>query len=188
MSEFFLFRGSRDYVLGADMLDFILSECGKDSDIKNFDFVVQRKTNKVCIIKKYGTNLSSKKPVAIFKSADENLQLFETNSEAEVRVSWDEQFMESSFVCMCNTKTVHVSFGKTGASFARSAVVAFKYLLNDCVSESKKSYVFVRLLMNDTLKSDYTITFTRMVAKKFFEGVIKSQGQSVGKIYFSEGS
>ncbi|GFM35147.1 hypothetical protein [Desulfovibrio subterraneus] len=187
MTVTFCYRGKRDYILGADILDYVLQEASISIDASGYDFLVVKKAHGICRISDSSSVDADSGRVAALKIGSQEFSIFETDDKPVLRVVCDESSMSGFFTIDESGSCVNVSSPINNASFARSAVVAFKYLLNSILGNEGRSYLFVRLNMKAIPSASFAIRYARIVAKKFYEGVIVADGNEVGRIYFSEG-
>ncbi len=185
----FSFYGARDYVLGADILKYAVSELHPSGHDYAIDFTVKSKlTSKECrlVPKDASSALDEENALATLISAGKPILILAHGNKIEQRKECIEHELAQNFsyVEVGNNPIVNVQEVPDGMIF-HSCVSAFKYLLNNCVLFEKKSYLFTRLKLNTLLLAPFSIQYKRMVAKSYYEGIIyNNNDDEIGAIYF----
>ncbi len=187
----FCFRGTRDYVLGVDLLDTLLD--GLDGGpVHNLDYVVKHpcRNQGFRVLPRAGAEPAQEMlALGTFQDASRDLLILPDGPPVSERKPCDEATLAQSYLFTPGPHPeVQVVVAQSGASLARHLVIAFKYLLNTQVVEKPQHYFFTRLRLNSLTLDDFTLRFQRKFAGQFYEGCILHQGEAVGSIYFSGGA
>lgn len=182
MSEsqnWFVFRGQREYLHGASIFDFIVTEFAvKQGAPAQIDFIFIHKTTHYCRVE--STKRGNAGLVASY--ADENGQyfLYETNEPITERVAYSEPVEGEHFVI----EAKRVFIGTADNTFIELAVAAYKGLLTALFPETKGKHILSRIQLELIPTSSFEIHYKRKIAKRFYEGEICIDGDPVGLIYF----
>ena len=178
-----VFRGGRDYVLAADIIDYVRANLPDGVAKGGYDFNMIRKTAREIALAGVGEDIASGSIVASYKSGGTTFFVREGGRDVTGRMDCDEKAMESSFSLEGNT--IGAPAPSVEASFSRMCVVAFKHVLNTVVRpEAKEHYVLARLMVDEEPEGDFAVRYSRMVGGRFHEGVILDGDRRIGRIYF----
>ena len=186
----FIFRGKRNYVLGADVLDAVLFDFYGSSKTRDLDYLVKYpcKTQGYRLLERASaTQLEEMRAMAQLRDENHNVLIMPAGNPVTERCDCTETGMATYFTYDRQNPEkpiVHVSQLLTETPFSRTCVAAFKYLLNTCVVLEPRQYLCARLRLKTTDISCFSIQFQRIFAKTFFEGSILIQGQPCGQIFF----
>lgn len=176
-------RGRRDYVLGADILEAIHNKIDVPSNAP-CDFIVTRKCHKNISIVESSSGLAPELIVATYKDKEHKFWVIESESEVTQQKPDDEAFAANFFVN--EGLNVVIPTCPQGFTVARLAVVAFKAALKAAGISSSTRFLLGRLVLKFSLDIPFSIRYSRLVNGKFYEGILSSRSQDVGRIYFSE--
>lgn len=186
----FIFRGKRNYVLGADVLDAVLCDLYGNTKTCDLDYVVKHPcTTQGYRLLERAVATPQDEMLAMAQLHDEkhNVLIMSAGNLVNERTDCTESAMAEYFSYDRQNPekpVVHVSQLLDGTPFSRTCVAAFKYLLNACVVPEPRKYLFARLRLKTTDISCFSIQFQRIFAKTFFEGSVMVQGQPCGQIFF----
>lgn len=181
------FRGDRNYVHSVEILHWVLyniyGEWKKDFP-RAFEFVISQKCNTKLILSDYSDSIKDN-IVATYRDGSQH-KLVIASGEKVVAVGSDfNPEMKEYF--RVTDKTVHVDFAGIAEDFFTQAVSAFKFLLlSPGVFIKAQKYSFCKINIEDMPSASFTITFTRVIGGKFFEGIIKAEDRPLGAIYFAQ--
>lgn len=182
MSDYLVFKGKREYLQGASLFDFIQEKLGIEREVQNIDFTMSKMTSVI-------PELLPKPPegainaIGTYRDAGGEYALFETEVPVTGRVTYDESDVAAGF-CVSG-HTIGVTVG--GAySFMECLIAAFKHLLTAVVFvDEKRKYIFLRVVLNRIPAGDFSVSYSRLIGGRFFEGVVCERDDTLGKIYFT---
>lgn len=186
----FVFRGKRNYVLGADILNAVLHGFYGHTKTHELDYVVKRPctTSSYRLVAREDATPSEEiQAIAQLRDIHHHVLIMPEGAPVTERMPCLEKEMATYFsynTKLPNKPIVHVDKLYKGEPFTKTCVAAFKYLLNVCVFHEQRQYLFVRLRLETTDISEFSIQFERIFAKRFFEATISVQGKPCGQIFF----
>lgn len=176
----FAFLGDRDYLHGSTLFETLaLATEARSGRLEAIDFMFHRRTaNRVTIV-----NIEPEEAslvVATFTYASGKLWAVGTDTPIVGREPYDEKALAAHFTM----KDRRIDAARSGLtrSFGSVVIAAFKALL--AKEEPNFRAVFVRMKLTHVPAGDFSITYTRMIGGRFFEGRIEAEGSEVGFIYF----
>lgn len=185
-------RGKRDYVLGADILEQALQQMYGHAQTTQLDFTVKQRCITEgcrCVPKSQTTLAEQMQALALLRDVDHDMVILPCGERVTQHMPCNEATMAEHFVYTQEDgkALVHVAAFPSGEHSLRVCVAAFKYLLNTCVVDTPRKYLFARLQLDFTPLSVFSIRYERLFAHRFHEGRILLEGKVCGAIYFTEG-
>ncbi len=186
----FLFRGTRNYVLGADVLYTVLDSLHRRNTAKNIDYTVKQActTQSIKLIPAQEASTTEQlKAVGVFIDNVSNVLILPHGKKIEERtVCIDAEIAQHFTYSTEDSLHPEVYFNSSfeNTPLIHTLVVAFKYLLNKKFVSDQRSYSFARLKLDNLDIEQFSIRYIRFFANRFFEGHIFSQEKQIGAIYF----
>lgn len=173
----FVFKGSRDYLHSTTAFDYIRDELGGMP--VRIDFKFNRRTIHVCrLIDQRPPD--DQPPVAIYSDSERTVYMVETPALIVERVTYDEDGLAANFEVVGDS--IRVPAGIRGYTFIECLVAAYKRLLTQLFG--KQQYAFVRVSLDRIPTDSFQVEFARRLSPDFYQGVIKVQDASIGRIFF----
>jgi hypothetical protein len=174
-SNYFVFKGERDYLHSASLFDYILAQL--ETVPTRIDFRFSRRTAQRC-------RLITQRPhndslVASYEDAGNRLYAVETGQAITDRVLYDEDAIAAHFTLDGNAVLVATA---CGYSFIECAVAGYKRLLISLYG--KKRFAFVRVVLARIPEGPFKISFARELGGNFYEGKISEDGVGIGGIFY----
>ena len=172
----FQFRGNRDYLHSAAVLDDLLRI---RRDATNIDLKFHRRT-----VQQVGyTDEPQAAPDSIAEWSDSRgkLWLVERAERITERIPYDEPALVRMFGV--DGRTVRIPAKTSGFSRADAMVAAFKHLLQTVHAGIERKYVFVRVRLDHLPGGAFEIRYVRDIGA-FFQGDISEDGKVIGQIFF----
>ncbi|XPV76173.1 MAG: hypothetical protein ACNI27_16430 [Desulfovibrio sp.] len=180
----YVFRGSRNYISGADIIDTFLSVHQFASEVSAYDFIMKIKISH--LYECSTTPPESEEIIATFQSGNEKIFFWESDTPVLERVEDDEDQITPLLSVNTETQSVSIPAEIPNCDFHRKCVIAYRLLLNSTVLEGKNcKHVFVRIRLKEKPKGSFSIAYKRLVAGQFYEGVLLDNNKSVGSIFFT---
>lgn len=180
------FRGTRSYLQGADILNFIISQLygGSLAAPKSIDFyMTSRCEHKIRLVNFADSHADS--PVGTYRDAQRHVALISTGEAVTARIADPIDEIRASFTF--KGKSVYVSKA-SAEDFFVYAVAAFKYLLlRPDLFGPGITCIFSRLKLDYIPDSPFRVDYSRTVGGAFFEGLIYVNAREVpiGALYYA---
>ncbi len=189
----FVYRGNRDYVLGADVLDAVLAQLyGKKPRPEHVDYQVRKPCH--CESFRLAERKEAKdeeNALALYQDKGHDLVILPAGAEVKKRVPCIETQLEPlyQFALQAEFPSVAVADLPKHISLCHALVPSFKCLLQRVFPPQPSMpthYLFARLLLHRMDFCAFSIRFERMFATRYFEGKILVENSPVGFLYFSK--
>jgi hypothetical protein len=172
----FQFRGNRDYLHSAAVLDDLLRI---RRDVTNMDLKFHRRT--VQQVRYTDEPQAAASAVAEWSDSSGKLWLVERDEPMIERVPYDEAALVRMFEV--DGRAVESPAHTPGFARADAMVAAFKHLLQTVHAGIARKYVFVRIRLDHCPGGGFEIRYVRDIGA-FFQGDIGEDGKPIGQIFF----
>ncbi|MGH8213293.1 MAG: hypothetical protein ACREPP_08725 [Rhodanobacteraceae bacterium] len=173
----FQFRGNRDYLHSAAVLDDLLRI--RHADTTNIDLKFHRRT--VQQVSYTDEPQAAPDSVAEWSDSSGKLWLVERAEYITERVPYDEPALVRMFEV--DGRTVKSPPRTPGFTPADAMVAAFKHLLQTVHAGIERKYVFVRIRLDHCPGTAFEIRYVRDIGA-FFQGDIGEDGKVIGQVFF----
>lgn len=175
----FPFRGNRQYLHSASVLDDLLTLRGEQARQVDMKFF-HKTTNQVSYVDQLP--VQPHVVVAEWQDAGGTIHVVERDEPIRKVVDYD----EPSLVTMLelHDKDITIPAATPGFTRAEALIAGFKHLLHHAVYPGiERKYVFVRTRLERCPEGEFDITYAREIGE-FFQGNITVGGHPTGQVFF----
>lgn len=173
----FPFRGGRDYLHSASVINDLLDVRGKN--VTDIDLKFHRRTSQQ--VSYTDDPQAAANAVAEWNDSLGKLYLVERGEQINARVPYDEDALADLFEI--DGREIRIPAQAHGFTRADAIVAAFKRLLQTVHAGIERKYVFVRIRLDRCPTAEMEIRYVRDIGA-FFQGDISEHGKPVGQIFF----
>lgn len=188
----FPFRGKREYILVADLLDTTLRRLyGELIYPAVMDLTILQKSRfegLELVLADEATELQKAQALALYTDAEHRLFLLPHGKESQERVPDNDADIALAFSVHEQKQEIDIPDlrgTQPECSLARACVIAYKILLQQCQIGSGV-FLFARLKFEGLQPGPLTLRYQRLVGGLFWEGALLQKGCIVGHIYFTK--
>jgi hypothetical protein len=181
MKSDFAIKGSRDYLSGSILFDFIVDKLARDP--RDLNIVFYRKTLNNCV---FTTDPPGPDAVLVGKYRDRNgsIYILETPGEISRYVPYPEERIVAA--CHFEGAGAEVPAGIEGFSFIEKLVAAYKHLLQQMHPGEKHKFIFVQLKLGHIPAGAFSIRHERKLGNGFFQAAVSESAARIGTVFFNE--
>jgi len=185
------FKGSREYLTGADIYDWIAALIRAEGEPEKFSVSFRRLTGRQLQVAPFEEFAKDPRLTGDFSitrnGRQEKYGLLESETAAVKRIPFDEDGLVGD--CDIQGKTIIAPLHPRPSTAIELAVAMTKRLHHRVFPEEKRKWLFVRLELQHLLKDEdvqgMKITMIHHVETKFSRSTIETRRGPVGSIYFS---
>jgi hypothetical protein len=181
MRSNFAIKGSRDYISGSLMLDFIIDELRPDP--RDLEIVFYKKTLNDCVFVT-GEPPTGMPLVGRYRDPEGQVDIFETPDVVERRVEYPEQLIVAA--CHFQGNNAQVPAEVADFSFIEKLVAAYKHMLQQVYGSQAHKFIFVQLKLSRIPKGAFAVEHERKMGANFYQAAVLEGEHRLGTVHFGE--
>ena len=180
MKSDFAIKGSRDYLSGSIVFDFIVKRLAPDP--RDLDLVFHKKTLNNCLFSE--TLPADAALVAKYRDAQRTVYVLETPEVIQKRVEYPEEKIVAA--CRFDGAAAEVPAEIPGFSFIEKLVAAYKQILQTMHKGENHRFIFVQLRLKRIPAGVFSLRHERRLGNGFFQAAVLEGAERLGTVFFNE--
>ncbi|HLW73897.1 MAG TPA: hypothetical protein VKT74_02405 [Gammaproteobacteria bacterium] len=181
MKSDFAIKGSRDYLSGSIIFDFIIERMAKDP--RDLEIVFYKKTLNNCSFTRE-TPAADAVPVGKYRDRDGTIHILDTPEVIRKRVDYPEERVVQA--CRFEGPMAAVPAEVPGFSFIEKLVAVYKQMLQTMHPGEKHKFIFVQLKLKRLPKGAFSVRHERRLGNGFFQAAVLEGAERLGGVFFNE--